>query len=337
MPGRFRTKLSAEANAAPKVSMREYETLSELYQAQNAIGIAQSLNAQEYAPNTYAKAQQLYQEALQLHNSKANSSRVIETAREAAQTAEDARVIADKREQDTKLAQAQLDVTAAQQAKAQAEAEARDAKSQAQAAQAQAEAERAARQRAEAEVAAVRQQTARPAAATPSPAPQSQNIQPPPAPRQDTAQNSAAVRMQLLEQLNGPLATRDTPRGLVATIPASAFKGATLSGADADRVARVAAILAAHPGLRIDVEGHTDSAQAEMISAQHAEAVRDMLVAHGIPANAVSAHGLGSGHPVASNATPAGREENQRVEIVISGDPIGNTPFWDRGYSLNSR
>lgn len=331
-------KTNASGSAAPKVSMRRYEALSEIYQAQNAIGIAQAANAEQYAPNTYAKAQQLYQQAVQLNQGKADTSRIVETAREAAQTAEDARIISEKREQDTKLAQAQLDVTAAQQAKMQAESEAREAKSQAQAAQAQAEAERAARERAEAEAAAARDHGAQTAVRPPAMATQPQTVQPSPVPpqSQDAAQKSA-MRMQLLEQLNGPLATRDTPRGLVATIPASGFSGATLNAADGDRVARIAAILAAHPGLQIQVEGHSDGADGAASSAQRAEAVRGILIARGVPSSAVSARGLGNTRPLASNATAAGREENRRVEIVISGNPIGNMPFWDSGSSLSSR
>lgn len=329
-------KLTASVHGAPKVSMHEYEALSELYQAQNAIGIAHTLNAEQYAPNTYAKAQQLYQEAVQLHNSKANSSRVVEIAREAAETAEDARVIAGKREQETKLAQAQLDLAAAQQAKAQAQAEARDAQSQAQAAQAQADAERAAREHAEADAATARERATRAAAEAQTAVNQSNSGRLAERQPHDGAQKSA-LRMQLLEQLNGPLATRDTPRGLVATIPASGFDGAILNPASGDHVARIASILAAHPGLQIAVEGHSDDAHAAVLSAQHAESVRDILISHGVPSSAVSAHGLGNAHPLASNATAAGREENQRVEIVISGNPIGNIPFWDSGYSLTSR
>src|SRR5713101_7928502 len=100
---------STAANA-PKVSMDQYEALSQLYQAQNAIGIARAANAEQYAPNTFAKAQQLADEAQRLQQSKAPASQVIQNAREAAQTAEDARVMAERRRQEEKLTSAQAEV-----------------------------------------------------------------------------------------------------------------------------------------------------------------------------------------------------------------------------------
>ncbi len=148
---------------------------------------------------------------------------------------------------------------------------------------------------------------------------------PPPSGQQDTGHRTA-VRMQLLEQLNGPLATRDTPRGLVAVIPASGFTGALLRQSSSEQVGRIAVILASHPGLRVEVEGHTDSADSAALSTQRAEAVREILVGRGIPPNIISARGLGDSRPLASNSTPAGREENQRVEVVISSDAISSTP-----------
>lgn len=336
--------LESSANNAPKVSMREYEALSELYQAQNAVGIAQAAEAEQYAPNTFAKARQLLQQAQQLEASKAERNRVVETAREASETAEDARVIAEKRRQDEKIAAAQADAAQAQQAIAHAEAEAQKAKAQAEAAQAEVDAERAARQRAEADAAAARERAAQAeavyaaaGAARTMPFASSQQ----PSSQQQDAFRKIAARMQLLEQLNQPLATRDTPRGLVAVIPGSAFTGASLRSGNSDQVGQLAAILAAHPGLRsgglrLEVEASTDSSESLALSQQRAEAVRQILVAHGIPSSMITARGLGDSRPVASNATAAGREENQRVEIIVSGDAIGNVPFWDRTYSLTS-
>src|SRR5262249_39115702 len=98
---------SDPAPGGPKVSMDQYEALSQLYQAQNAIGIARSVNAEHYAPNTMAKAEQLLAEAQRLQQTgKSNSSQVIQNAREAAQTAEDARVLAERRRQDETVAKA---------------------------------------------------------------------------------------------------------------------------------------------------------------------------------------------------------------------------------------
>ncbi len=154
--------LAAEIANSPKVSEREFETLTELYQAENAVGVAGSVGAEQYAPETMAQARLLLQEAQQMHASKAESHRVIEIARQASQTAEDARLISAQRQQQAQLSAAQADVnqarlqaSLAQQAQAQAQANAdeqvRHARLEAQAAndranalQQQAEANRAA-------------------------------------------------------------------------------------------------------------------------------------------------------------------------------------------------
>src|SRR5579862_2894367 len=154
--------LEREVENAPKVSMRKYEALSELYQAQNAIAIAKTARADQYAPNTLAKAEQLLLQAQQLEgNGTAPPNQVVESAREAAQTAEDARVIAEQHQQEEKLTQAKAQAFAAQQAAAQADAEVQRARAEASAVQAQAEADRIARERAEAETAAARDRAAR--------------------------------------------------------------------------------------------------------------------------------------------------------------------------------
>jgi len=320
------------ANNAPKVSMRKYEELLELYQAQNAVGVAQSANAAQLAPNTFAKAQALLTEAQQMEQSKnGDSSRTVQVAREAAQTAEDARLIAERRAQEEKLTKAQADVAAAKQGQAQAAAEAERAKMEAETAKAQADTERAARERAEADAAAAR------AGQVPSDA-RSRRSQPPAASiRPDPAQvHQSELRMHMLEQLNGPLPTRDTPRGLVATVPSASFNGPVLRPTAIDQIARIGAIVAANPGMRVEIEGHTDTPGTEALSARRADAVRDILVSRGVAANAVASRGLGNSRPLASDASQGGREENERVEIVISGDPIGSIPFWDRTYSLRS-
>jgi len=321
---------SPAANA-PKVSMREYEALSELYQAQNAIGIARAANAERYAPNTFAKAEQLLTEAQQIEAAKRDSSRVVETAREAAETAEDARVIAVKHQQEDQIARAQAEAAQAKVAAVQAEQNALRARADADAAQAQADAERAARQRAEADAAAARDRAAQAEAHI--------AIVPPPAPHQpvDDSARKTTLRMQVMEQLNSTFPTRDTGRGLVATIAGSRFTGPLLSEGVLDQLARVAVILNGHPELRVDVEGYTDVPDTTSISQKRAEAVREVLVARGVSPSMITARGLGNSRPLASSRTPAGQEENQRVEIVISGDAIGNTPFWDRPYTLTSR
>ena len=236
------------------------------------------------------------------------------------------------------MSTARDEVSRAQQATAQAEDEARLAKSQAQSAQAQADAERAARQRAEAEASAARQQAAQAQAQL-----EARVNQPPsvavvvrPTEQQEAARKSA-LRVRLLEELNGAFITRDTPRGLVVTIPDTDFRGDSLSGATSASVARISTAIAAHPGLRIEVEGHTDSETGGANAERRAEEVRNSLVGHGLAGNAVSARGMGASRPVGSNSSPGGREENRRVEIVISGAPIGDLASWDRTYSLTAR
>ncbi len=320
--GHYAYQISPQvANNAPKVSMKKYEELLELYQAQNALGVAQASNAERLAPNTFAKAQQLFSEAQQLEQSKGDSSRIVQTAREAAQTAEDARLIAERRAQEEKL----------EEVRSKAAAEVERAKAEAQEARAQADAERAARERAEAEAAAARAAQSQSAPASPAPAAPSAPVTTHP---QEPPSHQSDVRMKLLEQLNGPLPTRDTPRGLVATVSGSAFTGGALRQTSIEPIARIGAIIAANPGLRVEVEGHMDSPGSEAVSAERAEAVREIILSRGVSANAVVARGLGNSRPLTSNATEAGRQENQRVEIVISGDMIGSTPFWDRTYSI---
>src|ERR1700728_1989062 len=90
-------QLGSAASNSPKVSMDRYEAILELYEAQNALGIARAANAERYAPQTLAKAQQLYDSAQRLESGKASGSAIVQDAREAAQTAEDARMIAQRR------------------------------------------------------------------------------------------------------------------------------------------------------------------------------------------------------------------------------------------------
>jgi flagellar motor protein MotB len=321
---------SAVANT-PKVSMDRYEAILEIYEAQNALGIAQAANAQQYAPQTFAKAQQLYDAAQQLETSKAPSSLIVQDAREAVQTAEDARMIAERRREEETAARAQTQVSEARRAQAEAEERAQSAQSQAEAAQGQAEAEHAAREHAEADAAAARERAEQAEAR-----PRTVFVQPEitvERPRVDTRKSD--LRMGLLEQLNGVISIRDTSRGLVATVADSAFSGSELHAIISGRLAQLAEIVQAHPGLRIEVEGNTDSASTEALASQRAEAVRRALIAEGLPAGSVTARGLGDSRPIGPNSSAAGREANRRVEIVISGDPIGDLPFWDHPYTLS--
>jgi flagellar motor protein MotB len=319
-------KLRPAAPAGPKLSMDQYEAVLEVYEAQNAIGIARAASADTYATPTFQKAEGLLAAAQRLQAIKAPAGEIIQNAREAAQTAEDARSIADRRRQDERIAKAE---TEAANTRAAAQTSVRQAQIEADAARAQAEQERAARQRAEAEAADLRNRAADRIDTAPA-------APPPPPPPAVTAPDTQRtdLRMRLYEQLNSGVLTRDTPRGLVATLSDSAFNGTALRDTGSTQVARIAAVLAAHPDLRVEVEGFTDSAATSSTAWRRAEAVQRMLQEHGLQQAQIASRGMGDGRPVASNATPDGRMQNRRVEIVISGAAIGNTPFWDHPYSL---
>src|SRR6185437_8534886 len=137
------------------------------------------------------------------------------------------------------------------------------------------------------------------------------------------------LRLQLLQQFNAILQTRDTARGLVVNMSDVLFDTGkfTLRPAAREKLAKVAGIVSGHPGLRLDVEGFTDSVGGDdynqQLSEQRGGAVRGYLTSQGMSENSVSSKGFGKGQPVASNDTAAGRQENRRVEIVISGEVIG--------------
>jgi flagellar motor protein MotB len=143
--------------------------------------------------------------------------------------------------------------------------------------------------------------------------------------------------MRLLESLNGAMPTRDTPRGLVVTVPDQGFNGSALRSEYAGRLARVAALLSTEPGLRVEVEGNTDSVSSEGIALNRAHEVLNALTRAGVATTSIQARGLGASRLLMSNATESGRVTNRRVEIVISGRPIGDVPFWDHTYSLAGR
>jgi outer membrane protein OmpA-like peptidoglycan-associated protein len=137
------------------------------------------------------------------------------------------------------------------------------------------------------------------------------------------------LRTQLLKQFNDILQTRDTARGLVVNMSDVLFDTAkySLRPLAREKLAKVAGIVSGHPGLRLDVEGHTDSIGGDdynqRLSEQRGATVRDYLTQQGMPVSSVTAKGLGKTQPVASNDTAQGRQQNRRVELVISGEVIG--------------
>jgi outer membrane protein OmpA-like peptidoglycan-associated protein len=205
-----------------------------------------------------------------------------------------------KRENDVRLAAAQTETdrlkreNETQTAAAQAEADRLKRENDAQRASAQADLDRAGKEKAQAET------------------------------------EKAELRARLLIQFNAILQTRDTARGLIVNMSDVLFDTAkySLRPEAREKLAKVSGILAGHPGLRMQVEGHTDSVGGDdynqQLSEQRAMSVRDYLTQAGIPVTSVTSRGFGKTQPVASNSTSPGRQQNRRVELVISGDIIGS-------------
>jgi outer membrane protein OmpA-like peptidoglycan-associated protein len=303
-----------------------YEAVLELYQAENAVQIAQSLGADRYAADSFSKAASLLAQAQDMNARRMDTHAIVSTAREAAQMAEDARTIAVKRRDEDRHQQE------IQRSQNQGELLHRAEENAAQAqAQAQAEAEQAAQARADA--ARAQAQAAQQALQTnPLPPPRSAVVIRTP----DSGAAQRQFRAQLLAQLNSTVVTRDTPRGLVVTVADPMFEpGNEELRPDAGaRLVGIAAIVSSHPGLSVRVEGYADT---EALSQERAQAVRAALIAHGARPDLVAAVGYGEARPIASNATAAGREQNRRVEVVISGASIGNQALWDHPYPLRSQ
>jgi outer membrane protein OmpA-like peptidoglycan-associated protein len=139
----------------------------------------------------------------------------------------------------------------------------------------------------------------------------------------------AELRSQLLAQFNAVLQTQDTARGLIVNMTDVLFDTAkhTLRPLAREKLAKVAGIVSGHTGLRLDVEGHTDSVGTDeynqVLSQERGSSVRDYLVQQGMPAASVTTKGMGENQPIATNDTPEGRQQNRRVELVISGEVIG--------------
>ncbi len=146
---------------------------------------------------------------------------------------------------------------------------------------------------------------------------------------EQAAREKAELRARLLQQFNAVLDTRDTERGLVVNMGDVLFDTGsfTLRQLAREKLARLSGIVLNYPGLRLESEGHTDNVGGEAfnqkLSEQRAGAVRDYLLSQGIPADQITSSGKGFTMPVADNKTPAGRQQNRRVELIVSGEVIG--------------
>ncbi len=308
----------------------------EFYEARNALRIAQSEGAEQYAGASYQHAVQLMNtadaEAISKH---VDRKPLIAVAREAVQTAEDAREIAVKKIDEERRAN---DLQASSDAQARSRAQAADAlrlKEQAQndAAKAQAVASKAQADAAKAQADMAANQTASAAAISAAQADAEQAriaAQTAQTNEHQADRDKAAMRAQLSEQLNKILETRDSARGLIVSMSDVLFDTGkySLKPGAREKLAKVAGILIAYPGLNIEVGGYTDNVGGDTmnqtLSENRAGAVRDYLVEQGVTTNSVSAKGYGNTLPVASNDNAAGRQENRRVELVVSGDAIGS-------------
>ena len=301
----------------------------EFYEARNALRIAQSEGAETYASASYQHAVQLMNNAdADAINKHSDRKPLIAVSREAVQTAEDAREIAVKKIDEDRLAN---DRQASSDAQARSQAQADDAtrlKEQAQFEAAKAQSEAA---RSQADNAANQASSAAAIAAAQADANQArtaaQNAQ-----KGEERANSdkAAMRAQLSEQLNTILETRDSARGLIVSMSDVLFDTGkySLKPGAREKLAKVAGILISYPGLMIEVGGYTDNVGGDdmnqKLSENRAGSVRDYLVVEGVTANSVSAKGFGNTSPVASNDNSAGRQENRRVELLVSGEAIGS-------------
>ncbi len=336
----------------------------EFFEARNALRIAQSEGAEQYAGDSYQHAVQLMNKADGYATDKhIDKKLLIATSREAVQTAEDSRAIAIQKMDDVRLAnerqasadaqaktqsqadaatrrkeqaesdtakaeaatiRAESDTVNAQAAKAQAEADAAKARTDAidaQAATAKAQSDMAANQASSATALSAAQADADRSRADSLKAQQS---------LEQADAEKMEMRKRLSQQLNSILQTRESARGLIVSMSDVLFDTGkySLKPGAREKLAKVAGILLSYPGLNIEVGGYTDNvggdAMNQTLSENRAGSVRDYLVQQGVSSNAVSSRGFGNSLPVASNGNSAGRQQNRRVELLVSGEAIGN-------------
>jgi outer membrane protein OmpA-like peptidoglycan-associated protein len=318
------------SNMQDSVVTMSPKTPIEVYEARNAVAIAEKANAQQYAPDALRKAQQSLTNAENLLKSKGDRKTIIQSARDSVQTAADARAISLKRANDEKLAAeqaAQAAATAAAQAQQQQEAAARQ-QAEMQKLQAERDAAQQAAARAQADAAAAQSAAAAQAAAAAARDAQEKEKQAQQAAAQAELEKQQ-LRAALLAQFNRVLPTTDTPRGLKANLAdvLFAFGKYQLQPPAREALAKFSGIVLAHPGLHLSVEGYTDSVGSDAfnqtLSEQRANSVRDYLIQQGLDPTSITATGFGKANPVASNDTADGRQQNRRVEIIISGEVIG--------------
>ena len=317
----------------------------EFFEARNAVRIAQSAGAERYATESYQKAVRQMDEADALATGRhENKKSLIALSREVVQTAEDAREIAlkhidEERTEAERRAGSHRESAAKDRADAEsqrritAEAATADAVRQRNAADlrnldAQDAAQQAARAQASAEQARndaqQKQQSAEADSDRNRAAAASSDAQ-----LQQAVRDREELRARLLQQFNLILETRDTARGLVVNMSDVLFDSGkyTLRPLAREKLAKISGIVLAYPSLRLAVEGNTDSVGTESfnqeLSEHRAEGVRTYLTQQGVPESSTTATGFGKTRPIASNDTSEGRQQNRRVELIVSGEVIG--------------
>ena len=316
----------------------------DMYQARNAVEIARARGAEKYAPEIFAKAEGGLQIAERDLATKANKREIVTRARTTVQAAEDARALTLQRQEEERIVQereaAAAKAKAEAEAKAAAEAAAAKQKADEEARrQAEVTAAREAQMKAEAEAAALKAKVEADALkAEQEAAAQKAKLEADALKAKEEAATADAerarqaaeqLRAQLLEQFNRVLETRDTPRGLVVNMADVLFDTGKydLRQVAREKLARLSGIILAHPGLKLEVEGHTDSTGSDelnqKLSEQRASAVLDYLAEQGLSRDSLTSKGFGKTMPVADNGTAQGRQQNRRVEIIVSGEVIG--------------
>jgi outer membrane protein OmpA-like peptidoglycan-associated protein len=319
--GLYQAETEGSRSVSNPITRNEKSPL-ELYEAYNAVKIAQAAGAEKYTPDIYAKASLDLKNAADMDANKHRDEKMeITYAREAVETAEDARVStlrkqADERQANAIAARNQAQEQAAQSALAAQQSQLATERAQAQAAEAQAAAQNAAAEKALAD--AQRQKAEMEAAQS-----------------KDAAARSAAevvaTRERLREALNRILVTTETPRGLVVNLSDVLFDTGkyTLKPDTKISLAKVAVIIQAYPSLKLQVEGYTDNVGSDMLnqklSENRADSVKAFLIAQGTDPGSITSAGYGKSNPVADNSTAAGRAQNRRVELIVSGAAIGVT------------
>jgi len=323
-----------EAAAADK------KTPQEFHQARNAVTLAKAAGADQYAADAFKKAQDLLAQAEAVQKDpKGNKKSVAPLSRHAVQQADDSRQLAIRTQADERVAaekRALQEAAAAEKRglEEKAAADRRSLQEQAEAERVKAAMEKQAltekaaseKQAMTAQVLAAQKATADEASARAAAQQEAEKARLAAA---QSEQEKAALRAQLRDQLNAVMKTTDSARGLIVSMTGLLFETgkSTLVPNVRENLARVAGILLGHPGLELEVEGHTDSdgsdAMNQTLSENRAAAVRQYLLSQGVPEHSIVSRGFGETKPVATNDTAAGKAQNRRVEIVVSGQPIG--------------